>query len=87
MLRSQLESGRSEGGGANRRFMDVVGKDMKFVGVRVGRKKKTKGAEINGGRRLAVAASQGSSWEEKEPRFAVRLSSEYRTSAPTYTAP
>lgn len=41
MLRSPVAAGgRSEGGGAKRRFMDGVGKDMKLVAVR---KKKTKG--------------------------------------------
>lgn len=44
MLRSLLEGWRSEGGGAKRRFMGAVGKDMKLVGVRVRKKKKkTKG--------------------------------------------
>lgn len=65
LLAAGGRSGGGGGGGAKRRFMDVVGKDMKLVTVR-GKKKRRKGAEIDEGGPLAVAAPQGNSHGEKE---------------------
>lgn len=85
MLRSPVAAGgRSEGGGAKRRFMDGVGKDMKLVAVR---KKKAKG----GGNRRRLTIGWGRLSRERpggrRTKFAVLLSCAEPTRTSAHKAP